>query len=123
MNLSERVTRTPLPSVNKAAHSGFETQRRRHKKTEAAVRYLSHELLCGEDEFVVDEPSWPVLEQTAVGMGVNRLLVLHRLVRPACLRQARRVVEEPGRHRLKHGENSVKHGGSKASNMEETVAR
>ena len=68
-----------------------------------AVGYLAHELLCGEHEFVVDEPARSVLEQTAVGMGVNRLLVLHRLVRPACLRQARRVVEEPGRHRLKHG--------------------
>ena len=67
------------------------------------VHYLTHELLGGEDEFVVDEPARPVLKQTAVRVGVHRLLVLHRLVRPARLREARRVVEEPGRHRLKHG--------------------
>ena len=73
------------------------------------VSYLSHELLGGEDEFVVDEPARPVLEQTAVRMRVYRLLVLHRLIRTARLREASRVVEEPGRHRLKHGENCVKH--------------
>ena len=31
MNLRECVTYTPLPSANKAAHSGFETQRRHHQ--------------------------------------------------------------------------------------------
>ena len=30
VNLRECVTHTPLPNVNQAAHSGFETQRRRH---------------------------------------------------------------------------------------------
>ena len=103
VNLGERLTHTLLPTVNKTANSGFETQRRRHQKTEAAVRYLSHELLGGEDEFVVDKPARSVLEQAAVRMGVHRLLVLHRLVRAAGLREACRVVEEPGRHRLKHG--------------------
>ena len=69
---------------------------------------------------MVDEPARSVLEQAAVRMNVHRLLMLHRLVRAAGLRQARRVVEEPGRHRLKHGETkretrgkqSVKHGGN-----------
>ena len=70
-------------------------------RSKKAGRYLAHKLLGGEDEFVVDEPARPVLEQTAVRMGVHRLLVLHRLVRAARLREARRVVEEPGRHRLK----------------------
>ena len=32
VNLGERVTRTPPLSTNKAAHSGFETQRRHHQK-------------------------------------------------------------------------------------------
>ena len=32
VNLREGVTHTPSPSLNKAAHSGFETQRRRHQK-------------------------------------------------------------------------------------------
>ena len=30
VNLGEHVTCLPLQSVNKAAHSGFETQRRHH---------------------------------------------------------------------------------------------
>ena len=33
VNLREHVTCTPLPSANKAAYSGFETQRRRHQKS------------------------------------------------------------------------------------------
>ena len=38
MNLSEHVTRVPLPSANKVTHSGFETQRRCHKKFKTAKR-------------------------------------------------------------------------------------
>ena len=37
VNLRERVTRTPPPSSNKAAHSGFETQRRRYQKSKTGV--------------------------------------------------------------------------------------
>ena len=37
MNLGECVTYTPLPSMNKAAHSGFETQRRRNQKSKTGV--------------------------------------------------------------------------------------
>ena len=33
VNLKECVTHTPPPSANKAAHSGFETQRRHHQKS------------------------------------------------------------------------------------------
>ena len=33
----ERGTRTPPLSVNKAGHSGFETQRRHHQKSETGV--------------------------------------------------------------------------------------
>ena len=33
----ERVTRTPLPSANNAAHSGFETQRRRYQMSKTGV--------------------------------------------------------------------------------------
>ena len=32
VNLQEHVTHTTLPSMNKAAHSGFETQRSCHQK-------------------------------------------------------------------------------------------
>ena len=37
VNLREHVTHTPLPSVNKAAHSGFETQSRCHPKSKTGV--------------------------------------------------------------------------------------
>ena len=37
VNLRECVTCTPLPSLNKAARSGFETQRRRHLKENVEV--------------------------------------------------------------------------------------
>ena len=37
VNLGECVTRTPLPTINKAAHSGFETERTRHQKSKAGV--------------------------------------------------------------------------------------
>ena len=51
---------------------------------------------------MVDEPARPVLEQAAVGVGVDRLLVLHRPVGSARLGETRRVVEKPGRDRLKY---------------------
>ena len=37
VNLGKCVTRTPRPSMNKAAHSGFETQRRHHQKSKTRV--------------------------------------------------------------------------------------
>ena len=37
VNLKERVKCTPPPSVNKAAHSGFETQGRCHRKFKTGV--------------------------------------------------------------------------------------
>ena len=37
VNLKECVIHTPLLSMNKAAHSGFETQRRHHKKSKTGV--------------------------------------------------------------------------------------
>ena len=38
VNLREDVTCVPLPSTNKAAHYGFETQRRRHQKSKKIKR-------------------------------------------------------------------------------------
>ena len=43
MNLREHISHTPLPSVNKAAHSGFETRRRCHQKSEIEARYWHFE--------------------------------------------------------------------------------
>ena len=37
VDLRERLMWMPLPSVNNAAHSGFETQRRRHQKSKTEV--------------------------------------------------------------------------------------
>ena len=37
VNLRECVTHMPPPSSNKAVHSGLETQRRRHQKSEKGV--------------------------------------------------------------------------------------
>ena len=37
VNLREHVTCMPPPSMNKAAHSGFETQRRCHQKSKTGV--------------------------------------------------------------------------------------
>ena len=37
VNLREYTSCTPLPSANKAANSGFETQRTHHQKSETGV--------------------------------------------------------------------------------------
>ena len=37
VNLRECISHMYLPSANKAAHSGFETQRRHHQKTETDI--------------------------------------------------------------------------------------
>ena len=37
VNLRGRISCTPLPSVNKAAHPGFETQIRHHQKSKTGV--------------------------------------------------------------------------------------
>ena len=37
MNVRECITHVSPPSVNKAIHSGFETQRRRHQKSKTGV--------------------------------------------------------------------------------------
>lgn len=47
---------------------------------------------------MVDEPAGLLLEQTAVGVDVDRLLVLHGLV--AAFAQSRRVIEVSCCHRL-----------------------
>jgi len=62
---------------------------------------LSHELFGGKDKFVVDDPSWVVLSQTAVRVNSHCLLMLHCLVM-STLAEACRVVEEPRSDRLSH---------------------
>ena len=39
VNLQEHVPHTPPPSANKAAHSGFETQKRRHQKSKTGDQW------------------------------------------------------------------------------------
>ena len=41
VNHGERVTHMPLPSVNKAVHSGFESQRRHHQKSKTRLSVAS----------------------------------------------------------------------------------
>lgn len=54
-------------------------------------QYLSHELLSGEHELVVDYPAGQLFEQGAVGVDKDRLLVLHCLV--AALTESRGVIK------------------------------
>ena len=46
VNLRECISCMPLPSVNKAAHSGFETQRRCHQKSKTRVSVAPQKDLC-----------------------------------------------------------------------------
>ena len=52
VNLRECVTCMPLPSVNKAAHSGFETQRRHHQKSKMWVSVVSQKGLMSLQIFL-----------------------------------------------------------------------
>ena len=51
MNLRECVTHMPLPRVNKATHSGFETQRRHHQKSKTGVSVASQKGLMSSKLF------------------------------------------------------------------------
>ena len=68
---------------------------------------LSHKLLGGEDEFVVDEPAWPVLEHRAVRVHHHSLVVFDRAV-VTPLVQLGRVVEEARRDRLQQNSSTDK---------------
>ena len=46
VNLRERISRTLLLSTNKTAHSGFETQRRRHWKSKTGVSVTTQMDMC-----------------------------------------------------------------------------
>ena len=52
MNLRECVSHMPLSSVNKAAHSGFETQRRCHQKSETGVSVTPKMDVCPKKNFL-----------------------------------------------------------------------
>ena len=55
-NIYDSVTSTPPPSANKAAHSGFETQRRRHQKSKTGVSVAPQKFLkkgiCDSDHIL-----------------------------------------------------------------------
>ena len=46
VNPGECISRMPPPSVNKAAHSGFETQRRCHQKSKTGVSVAPQKSTC-----------------------------------------------------------------------------
>ena len=45
-NLKEHASHTPPPTANKAAHSGFETQRRRYQKSKTGVSVAPQKDMC-----------------------------------------------------------------------------
>ena len=54
VNLRKCVIGTPLPSVNKAAHSGIETQRRRHQKSKTGVSVAPENNIMVESQVSYD---------------------------------------------------------------------
>ena len=46
VNLRECISHVPPPSVNKAAHSGIETQRRPHQKSETGISVAPKMDMC-----------------------------------------------------------------------------
>ena len=50
-NLRERISHMPPPSANKAAHSGFETERRRHQKSKKGVSMAPQKGLMSSKKF------------------------------------------------------------------------
>ena len=52
VNLREHIQCMPPPSVNKAAHSAFETQRRHHKKSEQGHLWPHKQDLCPQKIFL-----------------------------------------------------------------------
>ena len=51
MNLRERISRTPPPSVNKSANSGFETQKGRQQKSKTGVSVAPQKGLMSSKNF------------------------------------------------------------------------
>ena len=51
VNFREHVTHMPLPSMNKAAHSGFEALRRHHQKSKTGVSVTPQKDLCRPNFF------------------------------------------------------------------------
>ena len=46
VNLMEYISHTPPQSLNKAAHSGFKTQRRHHQKSKTGVSVAPQMKMC-----------------------------------------------------------------------------
>ena len=63
VNLREGATHTPLPSMNKAAHSGFETQSRCHQKSKTRVSVAPQEGLTSSKilTHTVSLAAWAIL--------------------------------------------------------------
>ena len=63
VNLWEHVTSTHLPSTNKAAHSGFETQRRRHQKSKTGVSHVLQKLFKKRKKNKLSRQNWILSHQ------------------------------------------------------------
>ena len=55
VNLRECISHRPLLSLNKSAHSGFQTQRRRHQKCKTGVSVAPHKGLMSSKYFLKKE--------------------------------------------------------------------
>ena len=61
VSLREHVTCMPLASANKAAHSGFETQRRHHQKSKRRVSGAPKKGLMSSKKFLKKEEEFKTL--------------------------------------------------------------
>ena len=66
VNLRQGVTHTPLPNANKAAYSGFETQRRRHQKSKTGVSVAPQKGLMSSKKFLKIKKNVKLKENTKV---------------------------------------------------------
>ena len=66
INLRECVTSMPIPSANKAAHSGYETQRRHHQKSKTGVSVAPSKWLTGVLQTIFKKRLWGIQFFTSV---------------------------------------------------------
>ena len=64
VNLKECLTHTPPPSGNKAAQSGFETQRRHHQKFKTGVSVAPQKELMSSKHFFKKQNIFIILEKS-----------------------------------------------------------
>ena len=77
VNLGECISCTPLPSVNKAVHSGFETQRRHYQKSKTGVS-VAQKWTCVHQKFQKIYIAQQIKSNEA--KGIHMLLIHFRII-------------------------------------------